>query len=141
MLSEVVTCNCVRNPGGHAESNPGPSEEGLSFYHVLRPLDIEHLLFECQCIPGLDGSVALALLRENFFRVCSGLDHAEAVLLEAFPTSHIPVVAATASSCVGPFLLDPAAALGRMSPWHMKLQCLDLVAAFLLGLSSAVCTH
>ena len=21
MLCEVVTCNCVRNPGGHAESN------------------------------------------------------------------------------------------------------------------------
>ena len=39
MLSEVVTCNCVRNPGGHAESNPRPSEEGVSFYHVLRPLD------------------------------------------------------------------------------------------------------
>ena len=39
MLSEVVTCNCVRNPGGHAESNPRPSEEGVSFYHVLRQLD------------------------------------------------------------------------------------------------------
>ena len=39
MLSEVVTCNGVRNPGGHAESNPRPSEEGVSFYHVLRPLD------------------------------------------------------------------------------------------------------
>ena len=39
MLSEVVTCNCVRNPGTHAESNQRPSEEGVSFYHVLRPLD------------------------------------------------------------------------------------------------------
>ena len=39
MLREVVTCNCVRNPGGHTESNPRPSEEGASFYHVLRPLD------------------------------------------------------------------------------------------------------
>ena len=39
MLSEVVTCNCARNPGGHAESNPRPSEEGVSFYHVPRPLD------------------------------------------------------------------------------------------------------
>ena len=36
---------------------------------------------------------------------------------------------------------DPAAALGRTSPWHMKLRCLDLVAAFLLGVSTAVCTH
>ena len=25
--------------GGHAESNPRPSEEEVSFYHVLRPLD------------------------------------------------------------------------------------------------------
>ena len=38
MLSEVVTCNCAQNPGGHAESDPRPSEEGVSFYHVLRPL-------------------------------------------------------------------------------------------------------
>ena len=34
-----------------------------------------------------------------------------------------------------------SAALGRVSPWHMKLRCLDLVAAFLLGASSAVCTR
>ena len=61
------------------------------------------------------------------------------MLLAAFPAGHVPVVAATA--CVVPFRLDPAAALGRMSPWHMKLPCLDLVAAFLLGVSSAVCTR
>ena len=35
MLSEVVTCSCVRNPGGHAESDA----RGVSFNHVLRPLD------------------------------------------------------------------------------------------------------
>ena len=70
--------------------------------------------------------------------MCSGSDHAEAVLL-AFPSSRIPVVAATAR--VVPFLLHPAAALGRMSPWHMRLHCLDLVAAFLLGLSSVVCNR
>ena len=75
---------------------------------------IEHLLFECRCISGLDGSVALAFLGDDLFRVCSGSDHEEAVLLAAFPTSRIPVVAATA--CVVPFLIDPAAALGRMSP-------------------------
>ena len=40
---------------------------------------IEHLQFECQCIPGPDGSVALALLRDYLFRVCSGSDHEEAV--------------------------------------------------------------
>ena len=100
---------------------------------------MEHLLFECLRIPALNSSVALALLRDDLFRVCSGSDHAEAVLLAAFPTGLIPVVATTA--CVVPFLLDPAAALGRMFPWHMKLRCLDLVAAFLLGVSSAVCTR
>ena len=83
--------------------------------------------------------MALALLRDDLFRVCSGSDHAEAVLLAAFPAGPVPVVAATA--CVVPFLLDPAAALGRMSLWHMKLRCLDLVAAFLLGVSAAVCTR
>ena len=62
-----------------------------------------------------------------------------AVLPAAFPTSRIPVVAATA--CVVTFLLDPAAALGRMAPRHMKLQCLGPVAAFLLGVSAAVCTR
>ena len=61
------------------------------------------------------------------------------MLLTVFPTCRIPVVAATA--CLVPFLLDPAAALGRMSPWHMKLQWLGPVAAFLLGVSSAVCTR
>ena len=92
---------------------------------------IEYLLFQCQCIPGLGVSVALTLLRDDLLRVCSGPDHAEAVLLAAFPSGRIPVVAATA--CVVPFLLGPAAALGRVSPWHVKLRCLDLVAGSLLG--------
>ena len=39
MLSELVTCNCVGNLGGHAESNPRPSVEGVSLDLVLRPLD------------------------------------------------------------------------------------------------------
>ena len=74
---------------------------------------IEHLLFECQCIRSLDSSVALTLLRDDLFRVISRSDHAEAVLLAAFPSSRVPVVAATA--CVVAFLLYPAAALGRVS--------------------------
>ena len=69
----------------------------------------------------------------------SGSDHASAVLLETFPSDHVPVVAATV--CLVPFLLDPAAALGRPPPWRIKLQCLALVAAFLLGVSSAACTQ
>ena len=100
---------------------------------------IEHLLFACQYIPGLDSPLALALLQDDIFPVCSGTDHAEAVLLASFLSSHTPVVAATA--CVVPFLPDPAAALSRVPPWPMKLQCLDLVAAFLLSLLSAVCTR
>ena len=46
-------------------------------------------------------------------------------------TKKCDVVAAPA--CIVLFLLGPAAALGRVSPLHMKLQCLGLVAAFLLG--------
>ena len=30
---------CLK-PRGHVESNPRPSEEGVSFYLVLRPLDV-----------------------------------------------------------------------------------------------------
>ena len=100
---------------------------------------IEHLLFECPCIPGLDSPVALTLLRHDLFRVCSGSDHAEAVLLAAFASSRVSV--GTATACIVPFLLDPAAALGRIPPWHMKFQCLDLVAVFVLAASSAVCTR
>ena len=91
-----------------------------------------------KCTQARQG-ITVAFLRDDLFRVCSGSDHAEAVLLAAFPAGHVPVVAAKA--CVVPFLLDPAAALSRMSPWHMKLRCLDLVAAVLLGVSTAVCTR
>ena len=69
----------------------------------------------------------------------NGSDHAAAVLQAAFPSSYIPVVAVTAG--LVPFLLDPAAALGCHPPWYMKLQYVDLVAAFLLGVSSTVCTR
>ena len=99
----------------------------------------EHLLFECPGILGTGGTLAVALLRDDLFKVCFGSDHASAVLLAAFPSDRTPVVAATA--CPVPFLLDPAAALGRPPPWRMKLQCMSLVAAFLLGVSSAACTR
>ena len=75
---------------------------------------IEHLPFECQGILGAGGTLAVKLLRDDFFRACFGSDHASAVLLAAFPSDHTPVVAATA--CLVPFLLDPAAALGRPPP-------------------------
>ena len=85
---------------------------------------IEHRLFECPCISGLDSCVAITHLWDDLFWGCSGSDHAEAVSLTAFPSSHVPVFATMA--CIVPFLLDPANAVGRTSPWHMKLQCLDL---------------
>ena len=75
---------------------------------------------------------------DDLFKACFGSDHASAVLLAAFPSDRTPVVAATA--CLVPFLLDPAA-LGRPPPWRMKLHCVSLVAAFLLGVSSAACTR
>ena len=100
---------------------------------------IEHLLFEWPGISGLGGSLAVAFLRDDLFRACSGADHAKALLLAAFPSDRTPVVAATAR--LVPFLLEPAAALGRLPPWRMKLQCLALVATFSLGVSSAVGTR
>ena len=100
---------------------------------------IENLLVERKCIPGLDSSIALVIDRDDLFRVCSGSDHTEAVLLAPFSSGRIAIAAATAYGV--PFLLHPVAALGCMSPWNMKLQCLDLVAAFLLVVSSAVCTR
>ena len=49
-------------PGGHADSNPRLSEEGVSFYHVLRPLDLG---FVCMCkLCGLLKLVALCLFME-----------------------------------------------------------------------------
>ena len=56
---------------------------------------IEHLLFECPGISGLDSPMPITQLQDGLFRVCSRSDHAEAVLLLAFPSSHVPVVAAT----------------------------------------------
>ena len=75
---------------------------------------IEHLLFECPGILGTGGTLAVTLLRDDLLKACFGSDHASVVLLAASPSDRIPVVAATA--CLVPFLLDPAAALGRPSP-------------------------
>ena len=44
-------------------------------------------------------------------------------------------------ACLILFLLDPAAALGRHPPGHMKPQCFGLVAALLQGVSCAVRNH
>ena len=45
MLSEVVTCNCVRNPGGHAESSPRPSDEGAVVQHPESAFMAHHLTY------------------------------------------------------------------------------------------------
>ena len=83
----------------------------------------------------------LQLVWDDLFRECSVSDHASAVLLATFPSAYTHVVAATA--CLVPFLLNPAASMGRSPPWRMKLQCLAraLVKAFLLGVSTAACTR
>ena len=39
--------------GGHAESSPRPSEEGVSFYHVLQPL--VHSVVLAGCVVLVDG--------------------------------------------------------------------------------------
>ena len=83
--------------------------------------------------------MAVTILRDDLLKACSASDHASTVLLAACPSDCTPVVAATA--CLAPFLLDPAAALGRPPPWRMKMQFVSLVAAFLLGVSSAACTR
>ena len=79
--------------------------------------------------------MAITLPHDDRFRACPGFDHVQAVRVAG---NRVPVVAATA--CLVPFLLDPAAALGRHPPWRMKLLCLALVAALLLVSSSALCT-
>ena len=75
---------------------------------------IGHLLFEFSGILGTGGTLAVTLLRDDLFKARFGSDHASAVLLAAFPSDRTPVVATTA--CLVPFLLDPAAALGRPPP-------------------------
>ena len=96
-----------------------------------------HLTTECPGFVRPGGTLAVKLPRDDLFRAFSGPDHASAVLLATSPSGSYPVVAATA--CLGPSLLDPAAALPP--PWRMKLQCLTLVVKFLLGVSSAACTR
>ena len=59
--------------------------------------------------------------------------HTVAVMLVAFPSSPIFLPWLVWSrSCV------TCSCLGCVSPWHTKLQCLDNVAVFLLGVSSMV---
>lgn len=36
----VVTCNRARNPAGHTESKPRPSQRQASFHRVLQPPDL-----------------------------------------------------------------------------------------------------
>ena len=83
--------------------------------------------------------MAVKLLRDDLFRACSGSDHATAVMPATFPSDRTAVAASTA--CLVMVLLDPAAAQGRHPSWRMKSQCVALVAAFLLEVSSTVCSR
>ena len=85
--------------------------------HRLRP--IEHLLFEWPGVSGLHLSMAITLLPSVFWlESCQGKVATLRQLLAAFPSDRIPPVAVTA--CIIPFLLDPAAALGRHPPLCMR---------------------
>ena len=91
----------------------------LRICHVMIPASgylyaYPDVLFECPGILGTGGTLAVTLLRDDLFKACFGSDHASAVLLAAFSSDRTPVGAATA--CLVPFLLDPAAALGRPPP-------------------------
>jgi len=99
----------------------------------------QHLLFEHPGISSMGSSMAITLPRDDLFSTRAGSAPAEAVLLAAFPYANLPVFAATA--CLGPFDLDPAAVLGRQPPGHILLQGFGLAAAFVLVVSSAVCTR
>ena len=99
---------------------------------------IEHLLLECRVFWARQARWRLHFSGMTSW-ACLGSAHASAVLLAPFPSDCTPVVAATA--CLVPFLPDPAATLGRPPPWRLKLQCVSLVAAFLLCVLSAACTR
>ena len=100
----------------HSTGKVTPSGRGIGYTQQLQSSRIrwrhsEHLLFECPGISGRRGSLTFHLFRDDLVRACTESDHAQAVLLAMFPSDRSPVVAATA--CLVPFLLDPAAALGR----------------------------
>ena len=79
--------------------------------------------------------MAIALLRDDV-RASGGVlgplrprrGGARGVTMAVLPCDHVPILADMA--CV---VLDPAAARGRHTPGHMKLQYLDLVTALLLS--------
>ena len=81
------------------------------------------------------GAFLLCLWPCMTYRGCSQLPRPYMILPIVFPG-----VAATACPDLVSFLLDPAATRGH-HPWRTKLQSLALFAAFLLGVSSAVCTR
>ena len=76
---------------------------------------------------GLGSSMATALPHDDLSQACSGSDHAAAALLSVSRSDRIFIVAAT--KCLFLFLLDPAAALGRVPPgatWrHGARSCSD----------------
>ena len=53
---------------------------------------MEHRLFKCPGVSGLDSCMAITLLRDDICRACSRSGHAEAVLRVAFPSSHVPLL-------------------------------------------------
>lgn len=73
--SNAVTCTCEQNPGGHADSTPRSTEDGVFFDLVLRPIDLEQ---EVGC--GAAGWRLVVLLAYTRGCVCSTAGHASALL-------------------------------------------------------------
>lgn len=70
--------------------------------------------FQAWVPAGLGTSMAVTILWGDLFRECARYAPAEPLLLAASSSDRVPVVAAT--DCLVPFLLQPAAALGRRPP-------------------------
>ena len=93
------------------------------------------------CMPRHFRTAATALLQNDVFQACARpvppFRSRKCCLLRFHVT--VPVGAATV--CPVPVPLKPGHALGRHPPGHMRLQCLGLIASFLLGVACAVCTR
>ena len=96
---------------------------------------IEHLLVEIQCVPGLGSSVARLRIQVDFYGFVLGRIMRRRCCWRRSRPVIFPMLQprlVLSRSCL---------TLGHMSPWHTRLQWLNLVAVFLLGVSSVVCAR
>ena len=102
---------------------------------------VEHLAVVCPLVTpvGRPDVRCVDVLREDL--LAAARDHAWALraVRAAFPAGDIDPAGAVA--CSVPFLLDPVAAVrgGGPVPQRVGVECVNLVAAFLVGVSARVC--